>query len=123
MGKLRRTVAVVDDDASLRRSVGRLLNAYGFAAVEYASAESFLGRDPETSIDCLVLDIDLGGTSGIELQRRLKGVGVRMPIIFITALEDTRLQTETEHAGCIAYLRKPFAGSVLIDAVKKALRL
>ena len=122
MGKLRRTVAVVDDDASLRRSVGRLLNAYGFAAIEYASAEAFLVRDPKTPIDCLVLDIDLGGMSGIELQRKLKGDGAKLPTIFITALEDTRLQTEAEQAGCIAYLRKPFAGSVLIDAVKKALR-
>ncbi|MGM4913149.1 response regulator [Hyphomicrobiales bacterium] len=123
MGKLRRTVAVVDDDASLRRSVGRLLNAYGFAAVEYASAEAFHVRDPKTPIDCLVLDIDLGGMSGIELQRRLKGAGAKLPIIFITALEDMRLQTEAEQAGCIAYLRKPFAGSVLIDAIKKALGL
>lgn len=123
MGKLRHTVAVVDDDASLRRSVGRLLNAYGFAAVEYASAEAFHVRDPKTPIDCLVLDIDLGGMSGIELQRRLKGAGAMLPIIFITALEDMRLQTEAEQAGCIAYLRKPFAGSVLIDAVKNALGL
>ena len=83
MGKLRRTVAVVDDDASLRRSVGRLLNAYGFAAVEYASAEAFLLHDPKTPIDCLVLDIDLGGMSGIEL-RKLKGAGAKLPIIFIT---------------------------------------
>jgi FixJ family two-component response regulator len=121
VGKLRRTVAVVDDDASLRRSVGRLLSAYGFPAMEYASAEAFLGRDPETTIDCLVLDIDLDGMSGIELQRRLKGAGAKLPIIFITALEDMRLQTEAEQAGCIAYLRKPFAGPVLIDAVKRAL--
>jgi len=59
--------------------------------------------------------------SGIELQRRLKETGSGLPIIFITALEDPRLKAEAEHAGCIAYLRKPFAGSVLIDAVKRAL--
>ncbi|MBB3391940.1 FixJ family two-component response regulator [Rhizobium sp. BK275] len=123
MGKLRRTVAVVDDDASLRRSVRRLLNAYGFPAIEYASAEAFLRRDPEASIDCLVLDIDLGGMSGIELQRRLKEAGLKLPVIFITALEDDRLKTEAEQAGSIAYLRKPFAGSVLIEAVKKSVGL
>ena len=83
MGKLRRTVAVVDDDTSLRRSVGRLLNDYGFAAVEYASAEAFLRHDVKTPIDCLVLDIDLGGMSGIEL-RKLKGAGAKLPMIFIT---------------------------------------
>ncbi len=121
MGDLRRTIAVIDDDASLRRSVGRLLNAYGFAAIEYASAEAFLGRDPNATIDGLILDIDLDGISGIELQRRLKDAGVNLPIIFITGLENNRLKTEAERAGCIAYLRKPFAGSVLIAAVNKAL--
>lgn len=120
MGDLR-TIAVVDDDASIRRSVGRLVNAYGFANVEYASAEAFLLRDPAVVIDCLVLDIDLGGISGIELQRRLKETGVDLPVIFITALEDDRLRTAAEGEECIAYLRKPFAGSVLIAAIRKAL--
>jgi FixJ family two-component response regulator len=120
VGDLRRTIAVVDDDASLRRSVGRLLKAYGFAAIEYASAEAFLLRDAEPPIDCLVLDIDLGGISGIELQRTLKKGGLNLPAIFITALEDDRLRKEAEQAGCVAFLRKPFAGSALITAIKKA---
>lgn len=121
VGKLRGTVAVVDDDASLRRSVGRLLYAYGFPAIEYQSAEAFLDRDPNILIDCLVLDIDLGGMSGIELQHKLKEAGSKLPVIFITALEDPRLKNQAEQAGCIAYLRKPFAGVGLIDAVKKAI--
>lgn len=123
MGDLRRTIAVVDDDASIRRSTGRLLNAYGFAAVEYPSAEAFLLRDQELPIHCLVLDIDLGGISGIELQQRLNATGAGLPVIFITALEDERLRNRAEQAGCVAYLRKPFAGSVLIAAIKKALGL
>ncbi|KQV79635.1 response regulator [Rhizobium sp. Root1220] len=124
MGKLRHTVAVVDDDASIRRSVGRLLNAYRFAAVEYASAEAFLAQYERTDAACLVLDIDLGGgISGIELQRRLKESGSNIPVIFITALEDRRLQAEAVRAGCIAYLQKPFAGSDLIGAISKALGL
>jgi FixJ family two-component response regulator len=124
MGKLRHTVAVVDDDASLRRSIGRLLNAYGFAAVEYASAEAFLAQDSSADVACLVLDIDLeSGMSGTELQRRLKVAASNLPVIFITALDEQRLQTEAERAGCIAYLRKPFAGSDLIAAVKQALGL
>jgi FixJ family two-component response regulator len=122
MGKLRHTVAIVDDDASLRRSVGRLLNAYGIASVEYSSAEAFLAQHASTDVACLVLDIDLdGGMSGIELQRRLKETGINLPVIFITALDDRRLQTEAEQAGCIAYLRKPFAGVGLVAAVKEAL--
>lgn len=120
--KLRRTVAVVDDDPSIRRSVGRLLNAYGFAAVEYASAEAFLARDADVA--CLVLDLDLGGgMSGMELQRKLNETGSNMPMIFITALEDSWLKTEAARAGCIAFLRKPFAGAHLIAAINQALGL
>ncbi|MGO6855380.1 response regulator transcription factor [Rhizobium beringeri] len=123
MESLRRTVAVVDDDASLRRSLGRLLNAYGFLAMEFAFAEAFLARDPKTAIDCLVLDIDLGGMSGIDLQRRLKAEGTTLPVIFITALETASVKAEAEKAGCVAYLQKQFSGAALIAAINKALGL
>ncbi|AUW46722.1 response regulator transcription factor [Rhizobium leguminosarum] len=123
MENLRRTVAVVDDDASLRRSLGRLLNAYGFLVEGFASAEAFLARDPKTAIDCLVLDIDLGGMSGIDLQRRLKAEGTTLPVIFITALETASVRAEAEKAGCVAYLQKQFSGAALIAAINKALVL
>jgi len=123
LGDPRRTIAVVDDDASLRRSVGRLLNAYGFPAIEYASAEAFLSRDSDTAVDCLILDIDLGGMSGIQLQRRLREAGSNLPVILITALDDDGLKVEAENAGCIAYLRKPFAASALVAAVRRALQM
>ena len=122
MGNKSRTVAVVDDDGSLRRSVARLVNAYGFSAVEYASAEAFLNRDPDAAIDCLVLDIDLKGISGIELQWKLNKAGSKLPVIFITALEDERLKEAAERTRCIAYLQKPFAGAALIAAINKALQ-
>ncbi|MBY3256428.1 response regulator [Rhizobium laguerreae] len=121
MEKLRRTVAVVDDDASLRRSLGRLLNAYGFLAEEYVSAEDFLARDRKKPIDCLVLDIDLGGMSGIDLQRRLKAEGSVLPVIFITALESGAVKAEAEKVGCAAYLQKQFSGAALIAAINNAL--
>ncbi|MBY5621535.1 response regulator [Rhizobium leguminosarum] len=121
MEKLRRTVAVVDDDASLRRSLGRLLNAYGFLAEEYASAEDFLARDRKKPIDCLVLDIDLGGMSGIDLQRRLKAEGSVLPVIFITALEAGAVKAEAEKVGSVAYLQKQFSGAALIAAINNAL--
>ncbi|UFW82063.1 response regulator transcription factor [Rhizobium sp. SU303] len=121
MEKLRRTVAVVDDDASLRRSLGRLLNAYGFLAEEYASAEDFLARDRKKPIDCLVLDIDLGGMSGIDLQRRLKAERTTLPVIFITALEAGAVKAEAEQVGCVAYLQKQFSGAALIAAINNAL--
>ncbi|MCS3742085.1 MULTISPECIES: response regulator transcription factor [unclassified Rhizobium] len=122
MGKKSRTVAVVDDDGSLRRSVARLVNAYGFSAVEYASAEAFLNRDSEAAIDCLVLDIDLEGITGLELQSKLNMAGSTLPVIFITALEDELLKKAAERTRCIAYLQKPFAGAALIAAINKALQ-
>ncbi|SCW89699.1 Response regulator receiver domain-containing protein [Rhizobium mongolense subsp. loessense] len=121
MESLRRTVAVVEDDASMRRSVLRLLNAHGFLAEEYTSAESFLGRDVRNNVECLILDVDLGGMSGLELQRRLKDSGSGLPVIFITALEDDTLKVQATRAGCIAYLRKPFPAALLIDAINDAL--
>jgi FixJ family two-component response regulator len=115
------TVAVVEDDPSMRRSVRRLLNAYGFLTEEYSSAEAFLSRDGAIKIDCLVLDVDFGGMSGIELQRQLKDCGSKLPVIFITALEDGAIETEAVKTGCIAYLHKPFPANLLIDAINKAL--
>ncbi|MBA5800708.1 response regulator transcription factor [Rhizobium changzhiense] len=122
MESLRRTVAIVEDDASMRRSVLRLLNAHGFLTEEYSSAESFLARDGVSNVGCLVLDVDLVGMSGIELQRRLKESGSGLPVIFITALEDDALKAMAMRAGCIAYLRKPFAAALLINAINDAFK-
>jgi FixJ family two-component response regulator len=114
-------VAVVEDDPSMRRSVQRLLNAHGFLTEEYSSAEDFLSHSAAIKIDCLVLDVDLGGMSGIELQRRLSASGSKLPVIFITALEDGVLEAEAAQAGCTAYLHKPFAANLLINAINSAL--
>ncbi|CAN7345905.1 response regulator [Phyllobacterium sp. LjRoot231] len=120
MEKLPWTIAVVEDDPSMLRSVQRLLNVHGFTTEGFSSAEAYLDR-AVLKIDCLVLDVDLGGMSGIELQRQLRDSGSKLPVIFMTALEDDALETEAARAGCIAYLRKPFAAASLIDAIDKAL--
>lgn len=121
MENLGRTVAVVEDDASMRRSIHRLLSASGFHSIEYGSGEEFLRRDQEVKLDCLILDIDLGGISGIELQRSLKDSGSSLPVIFITALDEIAFQKQAERVGCLAYFRKPFQASLLIAAIKTAL--
>ena len=84
MGQLR-TVAVVEDDPSMRRSVERLLNAHGFATEGYASAEAFLGRTSGSQAVCVILDIHLDGMTGIELRRQLTVSGSALPVIFMTA--------------------------------------
>jgi FixJ family two-component response regulator len=118
--KLPWTIAVVEDDPSMLRSVERLLNVHGFATEGFSSAEAYL-HCAVGKIDCLVLDVDLCGMSGIELQRRLRDSGSRLPVIFITALEDDALEAIAARAGCTAYLRKPFSAASLINALNKAL--
>jgi FixJ family two-component response regulator len=105
----------------MRRSVARLLNAYGFAAEMFASAEAFLNRDPASEMACLVLDIHFEGMSGIELRSHLQASGSCGPVIFMTALDDENLEAEARRIGCIAYLHKPFPADLLINAVKTAL--
>lgn len=116
-----KTVAVVDDDRSMLAGVERLLNAYGYATKVFASAEAFLDPGARTDADCLLVDIDLGGMSGIELRRRLAACGRAVPTIFMTALDDDATRASALQAGCIAYLLKPFLGRSLIDAVETAL--
>jgi FixJ family two-component response regulator len=113
-------VAIVEDDPDMLKGVTRLLKANGFGTEDYTSAEAFLGNAAATKADCLVLDINLGGISGIELQRQLTATGQLLPIIFMTAVESEAHYQEAREAGCIAYLRKPFPGRQLIEAIGKA---
>jgi FixJ family two-component response regulator len=111
-------VAVVDDDSSMRTGLERLLQAYGFQTEVFSSAEAFLGAS--SAADCLLLDIHLGGMGGFELRRRLAGAGCKMPVIFMTAFDDEATRREAANVGCVAYLRKPFAGQILMDAIAQA---
>ena len=121
MRRSMRTVAIVEDDPSMRRSLQRLLGAYGFQPLEFSSAEAFLNRGSEGGVDCLVLDVELGGMSGIDLMRKLNEVGSTLPVIVITALESTSVRAQVERLGCIAFLRKPFDAALLIAAINAAL--
>jgi FixJ family two-component response regulator len=116
----RRKVAVVDDDATMLKGVERLLNAHGFDTAVFSSAEAFLDGTAGREATCLVLDVHLGGMSGIELRRRLTASGCTAPVIFMTAFDDEATRNEAMEAGCIAYLQKPFLAHLLIGAIKKA---
>src|SRR6202045_4014583 len=113
-------VIVVDDDASLLKSVARLLAHHGISSRTFASAEALLESDSVQTATCLLLDIHLGGISGIELQRRLAASGSKCPVIFMTGNDDEATRNDAVDVGCIAYLRKPFARDVLMDAIGKA---
>ena len=116
----RTVVIVVDDDPGLLKSLARLLAHHGIESRTFASAEALLKGDSVQTANCLLLDVHLGGISGIELQRRLAASGSKWPVIFMTASDDETTRNEAMDAGCIAYLRKSFAGNVLLDVISKA---
>ena len=116
-----RTIAVVDDNSSLLQSLDRLLLAHGFRVRTFASAESFLDGVRSCDADCLVLDIHLGGMSGIDLQRQLILLKVDLPVIFMTAIDDEATREAAFDAGCVAYLKKPFLAKLLTDAINNAI--
>ena len=113
-------VIVVDDDPGLLKSVARLLAHHGVESRTFASAEALLESDSVQTATCLLLDIHLGGISGIELQRRLAASGSKWPVIFMTANDDEATRSQAIDAGCIAYLQKPFEQHVLLNAISKA---
>ena len=115
---ISRTVVVVEDDAAMLVGLRRMINAYGYRSETFTSAEQFLAHPAALDILCLVLDINLPGISGIELSRRLSAGGRRIPIVFITARDDEATHEDAAAVGYVAYLRKPFPGQTLIDAIK-----
>ena len=111
----------MDDDVSLCRSLERLLRAYGIESVAYGSAEDFLGDALRPRFDCLLLDIQLVGMSGIELAQRLVDSGSTIPVIFITAYDEPDLRDQALRAGCAAFLRKSDPGEAVIGALREAI--
>jgi len=114
-------VAVIDDDDSLCRSLTRLLLASGIESVVYHSAQEFLGDASRPRFDCLLLDIELGDMSGIELARRLAGCGSTIPVIFITAHDEAEVREQALRVGCAAYLRKSDPGESVVEALRRAI--
>ena len=113
-------VAVVDDDESFSRALGRLLRAAGFESSIYNSAEAFLQDTAHAPADCLVFDIELGGMSGLDLRRQLTARGTTTPVIFVNAHDEPEIREEARQIGCSAYLRKPVPGELLVEAINKA---
>jgi FixJ family two-component response regulator len=120
MSKLPKKIGIVEDDPSMLGATEALLDANGFSTMGFSSAEDFLARGVASHFDCLVLDINLGGLSGIELHHRLKALGRDCPVIFVTALENEAVWRRVLQTGCIACLRKPVPAGQLVEAIAKA---
>ncbi len=116
-----RVVCVVDDDASLRRSLRNLLTSVGFRVETFQSAETFLETVHRENTGCVVLDLRMTGMSGLDLLRHLSATGSRIPVIILTAHGDDETRQRTLQAGAVAFLTKPFQSATLLDAVRTAL--
>ena len=115
------TVLVIDDDADLRASVGRLLRSLGLDAQLFASISDFLESDPPDGPTCLVLDVRLPEQSGLDLQRELAAANRELPIIFITGHGDIPMSVQAMKGGAIEFLTKPFRDQDLLDAIRLGL--
>jgi FixJ family two-component response regulator len=121
MAMERTIVAVVDDDLAMRKAIATLLSALGYGAELFASGEAFLDAAMRSEAICLIVDIQLGDISGVELGRQLAATGFTFPIIFMTASDDESIRSGAMQLGCVAYLRKPFPSDELIDAIARAI--
>jgi|SRR5579859_706998 len=116
-------VAIVEDDESVCRAFSRLLRTVGFQSVTYGSAEALLDDSKRPRFDCLLLDIQLEGMSGVELSKRLAAVKDTTPVIFITAHDDPEMRAEAMASGCAGYFRKTDPGEQVLDAIRRAVGL
>jgi FixJ family two-component response regulator len=114
-------VFVVDDDASVRDAIQALLRSTGFHAEVFESTEEFANYERPETPSCLVLDVQLPGRTGIEFQGLLATMGVRIPIIFVTAHGDVRMTSRAMKAGAVEFLTKPFQKDEFLGAVRHAL--
>jgi FixJ family two-component response regulator len=115
-------ISIVDDDRSLREATKGLVRSFGYGADAFASAEEFLQSDRLNDSSCLILDVNMPGLSGIELQRQLIEQGNRMPIIFITAVPEETTRDKALKAGAVGFLSKPFREEWLISHLDVALK-
>ena len=114
-------VYVVDDDLSVREGVGRLIRSSGLKVEAFASAQEFLSNWPSEALRCLVLDVQLPGISGLDLQQELRSRDAQIPIVFMTGFGDIPMSVRAMKAGAIEFLTKPFRDEDLLNAVNQAI--
>ena len=114
-------VFIVDDDGAVRTALSRLLRAAGCDVETFASADAFLARDAYAGPGCLVLDVQMKGLTGMELQGRLAAGECELPIVFLTAHGDIPMSVEAMKQGAVDFLTKPVDESLLLPAVRAAI--
>lgn len=114
-------ISIVDDDESIRRTTTLLIESFGFRAAAFESAETFLRSGHLHDTSCLIVDVQMPGMNGLQLQSHLAAVGCGIPIIFITAYEHSDSRQRAMQAGAAAFLGKPFSDDQLLQIIRSAL--
>jgi FixJ family two-component response regulator len=114
-------IAIVDDDASIRKALCRMLGAAGYTVETFAGAAEYVARRPVRRVDCLVLDVRMPGVTGLDLQRHLVDTTAEVPIVMITGHGTADVRARALAAGAVAVLDKPFSDQTLLDAITRAL--
>jgi len=121
MDSRNKTIAVIDDDAGIRGSLERLLTLVGYSVRTFASSQEFCDHlQANGTAHCLVVDINLGGCSGLQLADHPAVAGGKIPFIFISGAVEERVRARANAAGCVALLSKPFKPVELLDAIFRA---
>jgi FixJ family two-component response regulator len=121
MQETSHVIHVVDDDSSFRCAIARLLNAAGYEVALYATSQQLLEKPPTSMSDCILLDVQMSGLSGPQLQDRLSELGNRLPIVFLTGHADIPTSVRAIKAGAEDFLTKPVTKERLLDTIKRAL--
>ncbi|SIT55511.1 Response regulator protein TodT [Mesorhizobium prunaredense] len=114
-------IHIIDDDASFRTALGRLVETYGFCANRYDSGDDFLARLPKSEAGCILLDLRMPGLSGPELQERLVLAVPLLPIVFLTGQGTIAASVQAMKAGADDFLEKPISSQILREAIERAL--
>ena len=123
MTNRQKVVAIIDDDAGVRQALETLLSSKRFRTESYASGEEFITGAMASEAACLLVDIQLGDLTGIELVRHVSSMGLTLPIIFMTASRDEVFRKAATELDCVAYLQKPLAEVSLMKAIGEAIGL
>lgn len=115
-------ISIIDDDASVRTATDNLLRSLGYGVLTFGSASEFLRSGVLDETACVIADVNMPVTSGIELLRRLRAEGRQVPFIFITAFPEATVSRQASHAGAVCLLTKPFEKANLLLNLERALQ-
>jgi FixJ family two-component response regulator len=116
-------IHIVDDDSSVAHGLMRLLHSWGMQVRTFASGEEFLSALSRShDVDCSVIDVQMPGMTGLEVQERMNRAGMDLPVIFITAFTEEGIEEEAMRAGAVGFLRKPFTDEALVGLIRIAMQ-